>query len=138
MWNNWQDLERTFRTLERQAARSFYDGPAAHVEWPTSTVSSDDTGFVLELEVPGVREQDLQITVENGVLTVRGERSFEAPPGYRVQLQERPFGKFKRAFRLSNNVDTEAVSAALKDGVLTVRLPKRAEAQARQISVKVS
>ncbi len=138
MFNNWQDFERTFRTLERQANRSFFEGSMGYLEWPASTVSSDDAGFVLELEVPGVREQDIALTVENGVLSVRGERTHEPREGYRAQLQERPVGKFKRSFRLSSNVDVDGIVATLKDGVLTVRLPKRPEAQARQIAVSIS
>lgn len=106
--------------------------------WPR--VSIRDTGSELRLwaEVPGLKEQELDITVEQNSLTLRGERRAEAPEGYAVHRQERGGLAFARSFTLPCRVDTEHVSATLKNGVLELTLPKAAEAKPRQIQVKAS
>jgi HSP20 family protein len=88
------------------------------------------------MEVPGVDEKDIQITLENNTLTVRGERKFEKDEKeenfHRI---ERRYGSFTRSFSLPNTVDTENVVANYNNGILTVQLAKRAEAKPKQIKV---
>ncbi len=138
MLSNWQDVERTFRSLERQMNRSFFGSEPQSTDWLDATVTSDEAGLNVALHVPGVLEENLRVTVEDGALVVSGERTIEVPKGYRPRLREREAGKFSRSFRLSSQIDVESVVASLKEGVLTVHLPKRKELKARQVVVTAS
>ena len=106
---------------------------------PTFAVDVRQEGeeLVMEAELPGLSQKDIDITYENGVLTIAGEvknATEEKQGGYHVR--ERRWGKFSRSFRLPETADGEKVSAALKDGVLTLRIPTREEAKPRRIPVQ--
>ena len=105
---------------------------------PAIDVYEDEHNLTLKVEVPGVEEKDLDVRVENNTLTVRGERKFEAEEKeenfHRI---ERRYGAFTRSFGLPNTVDAEKVSADCRNGVLEIRLPKKAEAKPKQIRVNV-
>ena len=98
---------------------------------PTVDVVEDDQKFELYADLPGVAQADLDIQVEKEVLTIKGERKLQ-------RKGERALGAFSRAFTLPKHVDVEKIAASLKDGVLTVTLPKRPEAQPRQIKVAIN
>jgi HSP20 family protein len=105
---------------------------------PPVDVYEDEHHITLKIEVPGIDEKDIDVSIENNTLTVRGQRSFEKDEKeenfHRV---ERMYGSFTRSFTLPNTVDPEQVSANYDKGVLKVRLAKRAEAKPRQIKVNV-
>lgn len=101
-------------------------------------VLPDADGVTIRAELPGVDPAAIAINVEGRTLTVKAERHDEKREQGSYQLRERAYGSFAHAFRLSDDLDAEAVSAEAKHGVLTVRVPKRAEAKPRQIEVKVS
>lgn len=92
------------------------------------------------MEVPGLRPEDVDITIDNGVLTIAGEKKVtlenEEESTYRVS--ERRFGRFQRSFTLPRNIEADQVSADYDHGVLTVRLPKKEEARPRRIEVRTS
>ena len=93
---------------------------------------------VIKAEVPDVRREDLKVSFENQVLTITGERKApDAAAGDQVRRLERRHGSFVRSFTLPTSVDASNISASYKDGVLTVRLPRREEAKPKTISVKV-
>lgn len=98
---------------------------------PAVDVVEDDQKFELHADLPGVKQEDLDIQVEKDVLTIKGERKLE-------RKGERVAGAFSRAFTLPKHVDVEKIVASLRDGVLTVTLPKRPEAQPRQIKVAIN
>jgi HSP20 family protein len=106
---------------------------------PAVDVYEDDKKVTLKLEVPGVEEKDLDVSVENNTLTVKGERKFEAEEKeenfHRI---ERRYGSFFRAFTLPSTVDTEHIKAAYNAGVLKLELTKKPEAQPKQIKINVS
>lgn len=105
---------------------------------PPVDVYEDEHGLRLKLEVPGIDEKDLDVRIENNVLTVRGERKFEnEEKEENFHRIERRYGSFSRSFSLPNSVDTEKVSAEYKNGVLTLQLVKRAEAKPKQIKVNI-
>jgi HSP20 family protein len=93
----------------------------------------------LKIEVPGIEQKDIDVRLENNTLTVRGERKFEKEEKeenfHRV---ERRYGSFFRAFTLPNTVDAESVSADYDNGVLKIKLSKKAEAKPKQIKVNVT
>jgi HSP20 family protein len=105
---------------------------------PAVDVYEDEKKVVLKLEVPGVEQKDLDVSVENHTLTVKGERKFEKEEKeenfHRI---ERRYGSFYRAFTLPSTVDTENVAASYNAGVLKLELTKKPEAQPKQIKVSV-
>ena len=123
-----RELDRLFGELERAGT------PAG------AAVNFDDDGanFVLRADVPGLTENDFQISVAGNTVTLRGERKVEVPEGYSEHRRERSAVSFAKSFQLPARVDPDKVTATLKHGVLTLTLPKAAEAQPRQISVKAA
>jgi HSP20 family protein len=125
-------LNRMFSDLYGEAfSRSAWVPPVDIFETPEHEV-------VLKAELPEIKREDISVTFENGVLTLKGERKFEQETSkenyHRV---ERRHGSFSRSFTLPNTVDASRISAAYKDGVLTIRLPQREEAKPKQIDVNV-
>ena len=123
-----RELDRLFGEFERAAA-----APASPLSF-----EDDGTNFVLRAEVPGLTENDFQISLAGNTLTLKGERKLEAPEGYTMHRRERSPYRFARSLELPARVDGEKVTATLKHGVLTLTLPKAAEAQPRQIAVKAA
>ena len=105
---------------------------------PPVDIYEDEHSVSLKLEVPGIEEKDLDVRVENNTLTVRGERKFEREEKeenfHRI---ERRYGSFARSFTLPQTVDAEKVEANYVNGVLQIRLAKKAEAKPKQIKVSV-
>jgi HSP20 family protein len=103
---------------------------------PAVDVYEDEHNLVLKMEIPGINDEDLNVSLENNMLTVTGERKFEKEEKeenfHRI---ERRYGSFTRTFRLPNTVDPEKVEAAYDKGILKLTLAKRAEAKPKQIKV---
>src|SRR5689334_4018979 len=103
---------------------------------PPVDVYEDEHNLVLKLEIPGVNEEDLNVSLENNTLTVQGERKFEKEEKeenfHRI---ERRYGSFTRTFKLPNTADTEKVEAGYEKGILKITVAKRAEAKPKQIKV---
>jgi HSP20 family protein len=105
---------------------------------PAVDVHEDENHFFLVADLPGVDEKDVGISVENNLLTIKGERKAPELKEAFAARRERAHGSFSRVFTLPALVDVQQVTAEMKAGVLTVTLPKRAEAKPRQIKVNVS
>ena len=94
---------------------------------------------MVKADLPDVKPEELDIRVANNILTIRGERKFEKKVDEKNYLRvERAYGSFARSFSLANTVNTDAIMADYKDGVLTLSVPKREEAKPKQIKVNVS
>jgi HSP20 family protein len=117
--------------------RSLWD-QAQSIGSPRFSIYDNGHEFIVRGELPGMTEKDLSITVENGKLAIRGERKLEVPDGYRVLSRERLPMKFTRTLTMSKDMNFEAAEARLENGILTLQIPKRPEAQPRQIPVKAS
>lgn len=103
---------------------------------PAVDIYDDGEKVLLKLEIPGVKESDVDIRVENQTLTVRGERKFETEEKQEnYQRVERHYGSFYRSFTLPTSVDTENIGATYDAGVLKLELKKKASAQPRQIKI---
>jgi HSP20 family protein len=143
MQGYWTDFERTFSTVDQLRRRMEHMlgnvDPAAFntdTSWPRTSVYDAGDALVVVADLPGVKENEIEVTLEQDQLTLAGERKVQAPQGHTVHRQERRGTRFSRTFNLPVKVDADALTADLKDGVLTVRLPKAPEAQARKIAVK--
>ena len=105
---------------------------------PVDIYETDAHEIVLKAELPEMKREDIGLTFENGVLTLKGERKVESDiKRENFQRTERRYGSFTRSFTLPNTVDASRISASYKDGVLTIRLPQREEAKPKQIAVSV-
>src|SRR5215212_6724743 len=103
---------------------------------PVDIYETENHEMVIKAELPQMKREDIGVTFENNVLTLKGERKFETDvPRDRYQRFERFYGSFTRSFTLPATVDAANISASYKDGVLTVRLPQREEAKPKQITV---
>jgi HSP20 family protein len=105
---------------------------------PAVDIFETEHELVVKADLPDVQPEELDVRVENHILTIRGERKFEKRSNENNYLRvERSFGSFSRSFSLANTVDTEAIKAAYEDGVLTLSIPKREEAKPKQIKVQI-
>jgi len=113
---------------------------AAATTWvpPVDIYQSGDHELVLKAELPDMAREDIDITVENSVLTIKGEKGFGDVKEEQFHHVERRYGAFSRSFSLPPTVDSSKVGAEYKNGVLTVRLPLREEAKPRSIKVEVA
>ena len=132
-----------FRSLESELDRLF-NGLSGREEetwttWsPAVDLREDETAYHLEADLPGVAQKDVTLSIENNIISLKGERKREekgAEKGYRYI--ERTQGSFERAFRLPEGVDAEKVTASYEHGVLHVTIPKPEQAKPKQIEVKV-
>jgi HSP20 family protein len=106
---------------------------------PAVDIYETENELVVKADLPDVSEKDLDVRIENSTLTIRGERKFEKKVEEEHYLRvERTYGSFSRSFSLPNTVNSEAIKAEYKNGVLTVELPKRAESKPKQIKVNVT
>jgi len=145
-------LEQPFRgasTLQEQINRVFGEivgrtGEESNLTpWaPAVDIYETENELVVKADLPDVNPQELDIRVENNILTIRGERKFETQGHEKVNENnylrvERAYGSFSRSFSLANSVNSEAIKADYQNGVLTLSLPKREEAKPKQIKVNV-
>jgi HSP20 family protein len=142
-------LELPFRagatSLQEQINRVFGDvvGRAGEesnlTPWaPEVDIYETENELVVKADLPDVNPQDLDIRVENNILTIRGERKFDNKVNEDNYLRiERSYGSFSRSFSLANSVNSEAIKADYQNGVLTLSIPKREEAKPKQIKVNV-
>lgn len=136
---------REASTLQEQVNRLFGNVLARSAEessltsWaPAVDIYETEQELVVKADLPDVDAKDLDIRVENNLLTIRGERKFEKKVSEESYLRvERAYGAFSRSFSLANTVNSEAIKADYQNGVLTLTVPKREEAKPKQIKVNV-
>ena len=143
---HWEPF-RGLSTLNHQVNRLFNEavlrgqgeGSALTTWSPAVDIYETENELVVKSDLPDVSEKDIDIRVENNLLTIRGERKFEKSVSEDSYLRvERSYGTFSRSFSLPNTVNAEAIHAEYKNGVLTVTIPKREESKPRQVKVSVS
>ena len=105
---------------------------------PAVDIFETEHSLVVKADLPDIKPEELDIRVENNILTIRGERKFEKSVNENNYLRvERAYGAFSRSFSLANTVNAEAIQADYKNGVLSLNIPKREEAKPKQIKVRV-
>ena len=134
------DPFREFNTLNERLGNFFgrgWDGPASTTAWnPSVDIFENDNEVIFKAELPGMNAKDIEVKLENNILTLRGERRFEKETKeenyHRI---EREYGTFSRSFAMPTAVDADKVTAEYKDGVLKVALPKKEEIKSKPIKI---
>jgi len=103
---------------------------------PALDLYQDKDNVVAVVELPGMKKEDIEISLREGTLTIGGERKGQTSNGEKAERTERYIGKFRRSITLPTRVDADKISATYRDGILTVTLPKAEEAKPKQIEVK--
>ena len=143
-WEPFRDMDdvfdRFFAETMRRWPRQGGEGPSQAREWaPVADVSETDGEYVIKAELPEVRKEDVSITVQDGVLTLSGERKQEKrEDSEKVHRVERFYGSFARRFALPENADEQSIRAESRDGVIVIHIPKQrvVEPQPRQIQIQ--
>ncbi|WP_369600549.1 Hsp20/alpha crystallin family protein [Hahella sp. SMD15-11] len=146
-WNPFAEFEQILDRYNRM----FNEGVAAlpaqsdnqelkQIDWrPAVDIEETDEAFLIRAELPGVKKDDIKVTVDNGVLTIQGERKLEKEEKDKKRHRiERVYGSFLRSFTLPDNVNQEDIRADYQDGVLTLHLNKVEPAKPKAIEVKVN
>lgn len=142
-WDPFRELEAMSDRLNRMIARPAVGSAGKETltvaDWvPTVDISESEGEYLIKAELPEVKKEDVKVTVEDGVLTIQGERRQEKEEkGKRFHRVERSYGSFVRSFTLPESVDDTAVKAEYKDGVLALHLPKTEKVKPKAIEVKV-
>jgi HSP20 family protein len=143
-WEPFRDVddvfERFFSDAVRRWARPGVENAPAGYAWaPAADVSETETEYLIKAELPEVRKEDVSITVQDGMLSLSGERKQEkTEENEKTHRVERFYGSFSRRFALPENVDEEGIRAEGRDGVITIRIPKQklVTPQPRQIQIQ--
>ena len=130
---------RELDSLAKLFAGNALGAPDSQKPWtPSVDVTEDETGYRIVADLPEVPKDAVKVTVEDGVLTLRGERRWERKTdNTKVHIVERSYGTFSRSFRLPSDADAGKVNAGYKDGVLTVNVPKREESKPKEVEVTI-
>jgi len=134
LWNGFDDLLRFDDVFRRMTPRRDNETPAF---FPAVDIKEDETAYQITAELPGMRVEDVNVELEGNVLSVSGERNFEkkdAAAGY--HRVERRYGSFSRRFFLPDTVDGSKIEAGMRDGLLSIRVPKAELTKPRKIAVQ--
>ncbi len=137
--NPWRELDTLSNRLGQMFADEGFPMPSNGGNWmPAVNVEETSDKLVLTAELPGLKREDVELEVENNILTIRGEKSDERQEGdesKRYHVWERRYGSFQRSFTLPRTVRADEISAEFKDGILHVSMPKAPEAKSRRIEI---
>ena len=141
--NPWQSIppfkslvDRFFNDSLLMGSDTAKDFDTSSVFYPIVDIYDEESKIVIKADLPGVKKEDVNIDVDNGILTLKGERTFEKETKEKnYYRRESSYGSFKRSFSLPENVNTEMIKAELKDGVLTIEIEKPEERKPKHISV---
>ena len=144
-WDLFRELEEVSNRLNRffwrpQAQAESGQEMLALADWtPSVDISETDAAYLVKAEIPGVKKEDVKVTVQDGMLTIQGERRQEKEEkGKKFHRVERSYGCFTRSFRVPGDADENSVKAEFKDGMLNVTLNKSRKAKPKSIEVSVS
>lgn len=147
MWTRVNDIDRMFGAMDLLRSRmnrlfTDYDRSYGNYGWravettPRTNLYDNGDHFEIRFEVPGLSKEDMNIKIQGNYLELSGARKSDAPEGYKAHRVERNTATFTRSFTLPADVDVEKVEASLKDGILTMTLPKAEAAKPKQIDIK--
>jgi len=136
-WNT--GIDRLFNEFVGRSLRSFEE-EAPTCEWiPAVNILEGEDEIVISADLPGLTAEDVAVTIENGVLTIKGERTLqEAAEGETYHRVERCYGSFERSFKVPSSVDADKIEARFANGEMTITLPKRDESKPRSVKSTVA
>ena len=145
-WNPQRELDQLQSRLSTLFGRSALrnngekDETMTVAEWaPLVDIAEDDNEYLINAEIPEIQKENVKVTVNQGVLSIQGERLFEQPEkGKKYHRLERAYGRFSRSFTLPDYVDGNRIAADFKDGVLRVHVPKSEQAKPKSIQIKIA
>ena len=137
-WN--RGMDRLFNEFMGRSLRQIDEEATACGSWsPAVNIMEKENQIVIATDLPGLKAEDVEVTIENNVLTLKGERTFEeAAEGETYHRVERCYGSFERSFSVPSTVDPKKIEASFINGEMTVTLPKRDESKPRSVKVKVA
>lgn len=138
-WSPFRELDDFFERYSRDLGSSRLSALGDNVQWrPSADIVENGKEYTIKADLPEVNKEDIDVKIENGVLTLSGERRVEKSTDDEKQHRREAFyGRFSRSFALPEDVDTDKISADCKDGVLKVHLPKTEAKQPKSIEVQV-
>lgn len=144
-WDPFKELEDVSTRLNRLFGRSTLPVESdremlAVADWmPSVDISETDSAYLVKAEIPGVKKEDVKVTIEDGMLTIQGERKQEKEEkGKKYHRIERSYGSFTRSFRVPDDADESAVKAEFKDGMLNITLNKSKKSRSNAVNVAIS
>jgi HSP20 family protein len=136
-WSAFPEFEELYDRMGRLLETAFGEPAATPMAWtPLADVSEDDTSYIVEVEVPGMSKDDIDIQVNGNEMIISGHVEKEEKEGVRAHRRMRRYGQFEYRTLLPGDIETEGVRAKLDNGVLTVTAPKSAEDQPRRVSIE--
>ena len=136
-WNT--GIDRLFNEFMGRSLRQVEEETAACAWTPAVNILERVEGIVISADLPGLKAEDVDVTVDNGILTIKGERTLEeVAEGETYHRVERSYGSFERSFSIPNSVDPKKIEARFSNGEMTITLPKREESKPRSVKVKVT
>jgi HSP20 family protein len=138
-WEPFREMDDFFRQYSPLFGRQARGVGEREGEWaPAANISETEKEYLIKAELPEVKKEDVKITVENGIITIRGERKQEKEQKDENEIRVESFyGSFSRSFSLPENVDASGVRAESKDGVLKVHIPKKEVTKPKSITVQI-
>ena len=144
LWNPFEEFENLLDRYNKSSGKSLgkqHNTDLSFADWaPSVDIEEASDKYVIKADLPGVDKKDIDVKLENGVLSIRGEKQTETETGKgsRRHRTERFHGTFARSFTLPDAVKAEKVDASYKDGVLSLAIPKAEESKPKSIDIKVS
>ena len=144
VWNPFQEFKNLLERYTKGGGSRLgkqLNTEMSFADWaPSVDIEETEDKYVIKADLPGVDKKDIDVKLENGVLSIRGEKQVEKETGKdtRHHRRERFYGTFARSFTLPDAVDADAVDASYRDGVLSLHIPKKEEAKPRAIDIKVN
>ena len=137
-WEPFREAEEMFRQYSPFFSRALRRNGESGEWTPVADITETDKEYVIKAELPEVKKEDVKVTLDEGVITISGERRQEKEQKDENEIRiERFYGTFSRSFSLPANIDPKSVRAESKDGVLRVRIPKTQAAVAKPVSIEV-
>lgn len=136
-----REFNRLFNTLENRLGVS--EKTSDNTEWegaewmPLTDIYENNDGYILKLDLPGLKREDVKLVFTNGQLSISGERKHEVMNDLRQHRIERTYGKFYRIFSLPQEIQHDKIEAEFKDGQLTISIPKAEEAKPKELDIKI-
>ena len=137
-WEPFREMEDMFRQYAPFFGRAVTNGRQERFWAPSADISETEQEYLIKADLPEVKKEDVKISLQDGVITVSGERKQEKKQKDENQIRVETFyGSFERSFVLPDNVDADAIRAETKDGVLRIHVPKKAAAKAKPVHIEV-